>query len=136
MNEVIVSGQILNVPRYDIIPSTADTLARLLLKVDNTVLPVICCNDLAYRTRQLLYDISGTKEQLYVSGSLKGCPYTDAVGSHHYLVYMVADRIARSKEGLQQQQPTMGDLAYKYLPFSVADLEDILMYGRKGDGIC
>ena len=128
MNELCVSGQILNVPRYDIIPSTADTLARLLLHVDNTVLPVICCNELAYRTRQLLYDIAGTTEQLYVSGRIKGSSYTDAVGSHNYLVYMVADRIARSKEDLLLQQPTMAELAYKYLPFSVADLEDILMH--------
>lgn len=128
MNEVYVKGFLLNVPRYDIIPSTADAIIRVLLSVDGVVLPVVCCNEIACSARKLLLEAEGDKE-VFFSGSLMGNSYTDAIGSQNYLVYLVADRVAYSEEELRKlPRGEYTRLKYNKLPFNVADLEDILKY--------
>lgn len=127
MNDVCVSGRLLNAPRYDVIPSTMDAIVRFLIGVGDTVLPVLCCNEMACYAHQLLSDIPAGRE-IYVAGAMKGSCYTDAVGSKNYLLYLVGDRISHSEEGILGMQRKETVLAYEGLPFGVADLEDILKY--------
>lgn len=127
MNDVCVSGQILNVPRYDVIPATLDAIFRFLLAVGDTVLPVLCCNEMACHAQQQLLEAPAGKE-IYVAGTMKGSCYTDAVGSKNYLLYLVADRIAHSEEDILKMPEKETTLTYEGLPFGVSDLEDILRY--------
>lgn len=127
MNNVCVSGTLLNIPRYDVIPSTSDAILRILLNVDGTVLPVVFCNEMANYAWPLLQTISkgGT---VFVSGELKGNSYTDAIGSKNYLLYMTASSVAQSHSDLLTSKEIDTLLVYQGLPFDVADLEDILKY--------
>ena len=128
MSEVNVKGVLLNIPRYDIITATADALLRVLVSVKGTVLPVVCCNEVACSASKILLE-AGQGREAGFSGTLMGSVYTDAVGSKNYLLYLVADRVAFSWEELQQlPENRYTPLQYKKLPFDVADLEDILKY--------
>lgn len=128
MNEVYVKGRLLNTPRYDIIPVTSDAIVRVLVSVEEMVLPVVCCNEMACSVRDFLLE-AGKEKEVFFSGTLKGNSYTDAVGSKNYLLYLVADRVASSEAELRNMpKKRYAPLQYEKLPFSVADLEDILMY--------
>lgn len=129
MNSVCVSGRLLNVPRYDVIPSTSDSILRFLLDVDGTVLPVVCCNEMANLARKSLLGLSVQKgQEIFVAGSMKGNSYTDAVGSKNYLVYLVVSCLAYSHSELLMREEIETTLVYSGLPFDVADMEDILRY--------
>lgn len=127
MNEVYVSGQLLTKPRYDIIPSTSDAIVRGLMDLGESILPILCCNEYAKSARETLLGIH-PGENVFVSGELKGDYYTDAVGSKNYLLYLIVNRIARTKEQLLDLEPVHTTLEYKGLPFGVPELEDILRY--------
>lgn len=130
MNSVCMSGLILNTPRYDVIPSTADSILRMLLDVDGTVVPVVFCNEIADVAHPLLLNRPKGSE-VFVAGELKGHSYTDAVGSMNYLLYMVASSVAHSHSELLMAEEFETTLDYDGLPFDVADMEDILKYMEK-----
>lgn len=127
MNNVCISGTLLNIPRYDVIPSTSDAILRILLNVDGTVLPVVFCNEMANYAWPLLQTIpkGGT---VFVAGALKGNAYTDAIGLKKYLLYLTASGVAQSHSDLLMAKEIDTPLAYQGLPFNVSDLEDILKY--------
>ncbi|MBP3609467.1 MAG: hypothetical protein J6J42_03920 [Lachnospiraceae bacterium] len=128
MNEIYVKGTLLNTPRYDIIPITSDAIVRVLVSVEGTVLPVVCCNEMACSARELLLE-ADMETEVFFAGRIKGNSYTDAVGSQNYLLYLIADRVALSEADLRNEPgKKYTPLQYDRLPFSIADLEDILMY--------
>lgn len=128
MNKVLVKGPLLNVPRYDIISLTGDAIIRVLVSVDGAIIPVVCCNEIACFSRELLLK-AGKGREVYFSGRLNGNSYTDAVGTKNYLVYLVADRVAYSETELKElPQGEYTPLKYDKLPFNIEDLEDILKY--------
>ena len=128
MNELKVKAHLLTIPRYDIVSSTMDAILRVIVSVEDVVLPVVFCNEVATSVRTLLLELP-PEQEIYLSGALRGNSYTDAVGSQNYLLYLMADNVALTEEELntkprKQYQP----LKYDRLPFDVADLEDILKF--------
>ena len=131
MNEVYISGKLLNRPRYDVISATSDAIIRGVLQVDTMVLPMVCCNELAASSRQLLLDAVLSGEEIYACGELKGSYYIDAVGSRNYLLYLIVHDIAMSKEAIRQlEHKPFTPLHYQGLPFGVEELEVILKHMR------
>ena len=127
MNEVYISGKLLNHPCYDVIPATSDAIIRGILQVDTTVLPMVCCNELAASARQLLLDAVLSGEEIYAYGELKSSYYIDVVGSRNYFLYLIVHHIAMSKEAIRQmEQKPFTPLQYQGLPFGAEELEVIL----------
>lgn len=134
MNKYIVSGVIVNDPKYTVRHEFRETMLRAILMEDEyeVLIPLVFYNWSAERARRMIE--KGMR--VIVEGKIAGGTYIDENSATKYQNYLVVKDFSCTLEDTEQEQVDKASdffPANKKFPLDVTDFEDMIQYmSQKG----
>lgn len=128
MNNVIISGYIVNEPKYTVGQEYKETMLRAILleEDDAIVVPLVFQNWMADRaSKSLQKDM-----RVYIEGKMEGSTFSDETGAMRYQNYLIVSNFScSSPAGIKSKVAPMEN---KKFPLDVTDFEDMLQCTKIG----